>query len=91
MCVVDLGPPLHQSVVGGEPGAGGGEGGRGDAHWTGAATVEAVQVHLRGGGRQSTLNLEGRRICDRQCKLHIYLTGLPCLYDIKIISNSIKN
>lgn len=44
--VVELGPPLHQSVVGGESGAGGDEGGRGNAHWTGAATVEAVQVHL---------------------------------------------
>lgn len=40
--VVDLGPSLHQGFVSGVSGAG--EGGR--ANRTGAATVEAVQVHL---------------------------------------------
>lgn len=41
-CVVDLCPP-PQRVIGGESGAGDTDGGRGNAHWTGAAVV---QVHL---------------------------------------------
>lgn len=57
--VVDLRPP-PQSVVGGETGAGGDEGWRLYAHRTRAATVIGVKVHLRGGRRQFTLNMEKR-------------------------------
>lgn len=40
---VELSPPLQQSVIGGQSGAGVCEGGHGNAYWTGAAVV---QVHL---------------------------------------------
>lgn len=56
--VVELGPPSHKSVVGGEPLTGARYGGHGDAHWAGATVV---QVQLRGGGGQSTLKLQKSR------------------------------
>lgn len=62
--VDDLCPP-PQSVVGGETGAGGDEGRRLYAHRTRAATVIGVQVHLRCGRRQFTLNMEKRGEANR--------------------------